>query len=129
MLADNNAIGLLSLLAAKKPRNGEVVKAGDISYGAIDIGLNKFSKEEFLNKLQNLTKRNNIWVMIHEYHYYSDHEKYQPNFEEKRKAIFSVLNAYEYKSCFLEIFYRNWQSKLFATVINTDKLLDRSSKY
>lgn len=66
MLADNNAIGLLSLLAAKKPRNGEVVKAGDISYGAIDIGLNKFSKEEFLNKLQNLTKRNNIWVMIHE---------------------------------------------------------------
>lgn len=116
-LSDNNVLGLLGLFGSeekkrvsygiaesesKKLRNGEIVKINEINYGAIDIVLNKFSKEEILAQLQNLTKRNNIWVMIHEQHYYSDCDKYQPDFEEKLRETFNFLKEHGYISSFFE---------------------------
>lgn len=116
-LADNKVLGLLGLYGtedtprisygidgeeAARLRKGETVKAGNITYGAIDIVLNCFSKEEILSKLQDLRDREQIRVMIHEQYFYSDYAKYQPDFEEKLRATFEFLKVHGYKSCHFE---------------------------
>ena len=113
-LADNNVIGLLGLFEenqtsygicedeAKKLRAGKIVKLNTISYGAIDIVLNKFSKEDNLIKLQNLMNHNNIKVMIHEQYFYADYGRYQPDFEEKLREVFEFLSKQGYESKFFE---------------------------
>ena len=112
-LSDNNVTGLLGLFGssssygigeedAEKLRKGEIIKLGKISYAAIDIVLNNFSKEDILAKIKKLTNRNNINVMIHEQYFYPDYGRYQPDFEEKIASAFSLLTQNVYKSCFLE---------------------------
>ena len=87
---------------AEKIRNGETLRIGEISYSAIDIILNSFSKENILEQLANIAGRNCIKVMIHEQYYYSDYGKYQPDFEEKLRATFSFLRGHGHKSSFFE---------------------------
>ncbi len=116
-LMDNNVLGLLGLFGdeqnpqisygltetmAKRIRGGETVKSGAISFASIDIVLNCFSKQEILNRLENLIERNNIRLMIHEQYFYSDYKWYQPDFEEKLNAAFSFLKLRGYKSSFFE---------------------------
>lgn len=116
-LADQQVFGLLGLFgnqekpetsygigegSAEKIRNGETQKIGKISFSAIDIVLNRFSKESILQQLENIAGRNCIKVMIHEQYYYSDYKRYQPDFEEKLRATFSFLTANGYKSMFFE---------------------------
>ncbi len=116
-LADNKVLGLLGLYGtedtprisygidgenAAKLRKGETVKDGDITYGAIDIVLNCFSKDEILSKLETLTDRNSIRVMIHEQYFYLDYRSYQPEFEDKLRATFRFLTEHGYESCYFE---------------------------
>lgn len=113
-LAHNRVLGLLGLYGteddprvsygvdgedAVKLREGETVKSGGITYGAIDIVLNCFSKEEILSNLKALTHRDSIRVMIHEQYFYSDYKFYQPDFEDKLRATFTYLTDGGYKSC------------------------------
>ena len=116
-LTDNKVLGLLGLYGtvdaprisygidgneAAKLRNGETVKAGSITYGAIDIVLNCFTREEILSKLEGLTCRDGIRVMIHEQYFYPDYKSYQPDFEDKLRATFTFLTQNGYKSCHFE---------------------------
>lgn len=87
---------------AERIREGEIQKIGEISFSAIDIVLNRFSKESILEQLENLLGRNCINVMIHEQYYYSDYKRYQPDFEGKLRTTFSFLNDHGYKSSFFE---------------------------
>lgn len=116
-LIDNNVSGLLGLFGrdlkprtsyginendAKKIRSGENVKIGEINFGAIDIVLNCFSKQEIIEQLNGLTARKNIKVMIHEQYFYKDYFLYQPDFEEKLFATFKFLTNHGYVSKFFE---------------------------
>jgi hypothetical protein len=116
-LADQKIFGLLGLFgnqekpetsygiekgSAAKIRNGETQKIGKISFSAIDIVLNRFSKESILLQLEKLAGRNCIKVMIHEQYYYSDYKRYQPDFKDKLRAAFTFLTANGYKSVFFE---------------------------
>ena len=64
--------------------------------------LNSFSKEVILEKLQKISRRNSIRVMIHEQYFYSDYRRYQPDFEEKLRATFAFLRENGYQSRFFE---------------------------
>jgi len=83
-------------------RRGAMIRKGDLSFFAIDIVLNCFSKEEILRQLEELAYRQQINVMIHEQHYYADYKAYQPDFEEKLRAAFDWLRTGGYESAFLE---------------------------
>ena len=85
-----------------KIRKGETLKIGEISYSAIDIILNRFSKESILRQLEALVDRSTVKVMIHEQYYYPDYKNYQPDFEDKLRSTFSFLNAHGYQSSFFE---------------------------
>ena len=87
---------------AKRIRNGEVVKIGEISFASIDIVLNLFSTDEILERLEKLKHRTTIRVMIHEQYFYRDYENYQPEFEEKLEATFAFLVGHGYQSEFYE---------------------------
>lgn len=116
-LTDNNVLGLLGLFGDKENprtsyclsetetiriRNGETLRSGEMSFASIDIVLNSFSKESILAKLEDMTNRNCIRVMIHEQYYYTDYKGYQTDFEDKLRATFSFLNERGYKSNFFE---------------------------
>ena len=116
-LIDNDLVGLLGLFGsaeepgtsysideanAKSIRNGEIVKLGKIYFAGIDIILNCYSKQEILKRLDNLTARNNIKVMIHEQYFYKDYTYYQPDFEEKLFSTFEFLTNHGYVSSFYE---------------------------
>lgn len=116
-MEDNRVLGLLGLFGteeaprtsyeideerAKRIREGEIEKNGNISFASIDIILNLFSIDEILERLARLRQRRCIRVMIHEQYYYSDYKAYQPDFEEKLKATFSYLRQNGYQSAFFE---------------------------
>ena len=112
-LADNQIEGLLGLfgsgisysldeVSAEKIRSGQIVKKDGISFAAIDVVLNCWSKEENLKQLERLVERDHINVMIHEQYFYPDYRAYQPDFEEKISAAFAFLQSNAYQSKFLE---------------------------
>lgn len=116
-LTDNNVLGLLGLFGneeeprtsygvneqnAKLIRCGKTLKIGEIHYSGIDIVLNLFTKQQILNKLNRLTSRENIKVMIHEQYFYQDYPRYQPDFEEKLYNTFNFLVNNGYQSAFYE---------------------------
>lgn len=116
-LSDNGVTGLLGLYGSPEAprssyqsspdecealRGGEVVCRGGISYGAIDIVLNSFSKEDILAQLKSLTNRTQIRVMIHEQYFYKDYKWYQPDFEEKLRQTFAFLTEHGYESRFFQ---------------------------
>ena len=87
---------------AKKIRNGEIVKLGNISFAAIDIVLNQFSTDVILEKLENLKHRSGIRVMTHEQYFYEDYKRYQPDYEQKLRATFAFLLDRGYQREFYE---------------------------
>lgn len=92
----------LSESQAAKIREGEIVSKNGMAFAPIDIVLNCFSQEEIMRKLKQLSSREQLWVMIHEQYFYADYEAYQPEFEEKLTAVFSVLTGQGYESSFFE---------------------------
>lgn len=114
---DNGYIGLLGLYGseneprtsyqnsqkeAKMLRCGEFLKRGEITYGAIDIVLNLYEKEEILERLSALTRRETIKIMIHEQYFYEDYKRYIPEFEEILASSFDYLTNNGYTSEFFE---------------------------
>ena len=116
-LSDNGVKGLLGLFGteenpitsyglneyeAKRIREGNVIESREIKFASIDIVLNRFTKEEILEKLEALSERKEIRVMIHEQYFYPDYKKYQPDFEEKLAATLEFFEARGYQSRFFE---------------------------
>ena len=116
-MEDNRVDGLLGLFGtddeprtsygigeseASRIRSGETVKIGKTSFASIDIVLNSFSADKILEKLERLSDRSTIRVMIHEQYFYKDYERYQPEFEEKLRSTFCFLLDRGYKSEFFE---------------------------
>ena len=116
-LSDNSIEGLLGLYGdegsprssylntpeqCERIRKGEAVPHGGIAYGCIDVVLNRFSTEENLRKLNGLSHKNTIRVMIHEQYFYPDYRHYQSDFEEKLTAVFAYLTENGYVSEFFE---------------------------
>lgn len=116
-LADNGVQGLLGLYGSpeaprssyqsspeegKLLREGEVIPKNQICYGGIDIVLNSYCKDDILQKLDALTQRNRIKVMIHEQYFYEDYKWYQADFEEKLHATFAFLTEHGFESRFFE---------------------------
>jgi hypothetical protein len=64
--------------------------------------MNKYSKEQILDRLAALCDRELIKVMIHEQYFYPDYPRYQPDFEEKIDAVFAFLTEKGYASIFFE---------------------------
>ena len=116
-MADNGVKGLLGLFGsdevprvsysidentAKVIRTGKAVMVDNVYFAPIDIVLNCFTKEEILEKLNALSHREEIRVMIHEQYFYSDYIYYQEDFEEKLSATFEFLKNSGYNSTFFE---------------------------
>jgi len=116
-LADNGVVGLLGLFGDDKEprtsyelseedagliRKGQILCRDGISFGSIDIVLNRFSAECILSQLEKLCGREFIRVMIHEQYFYGDYRRYQPDFEEKLRSAFGFLCENGYQSCFFE---------------------------
>ena len=89
---------------AERLISGESVASGGMFYGAIDIVLNLFTKEEILEKLSALLDRKVIKIMIHEQYFYKDYKRYIPDFEEILASSFEFLTKNGYKSEFFERF-------------------------
>ena len=117
-LKDNGVLGLLGLYGGSpsyqnSPEEralidgGETVVSDGIAYAAIDVIMNKYSKEQILDKLSSLLGRELIKVMIHEQYFYADYPLYQPDFERKIDAAFGSLTSNGYKS----IFFEEWTDK------------------
>ena len=79
-----------------------IVKKDGVDFAAIDVILNRFSKEEILSQLDGLKERACLKVMIHEQYFYPDYKSYQPDFEKKLHATFSFLAELGYESKFFE---------------------------
>lgn len=116
-LEDNGVIGLLGLFGtvdeprtsygiaegdADRIRKGEILKIGNISFAPIEVVLNKFGRDEIIERLMNIRNRDFLSVMIHEQYFYEDYERYQPDFEEKLNRAFSHLKESGYESSFFE---------------------------
>ena len=116
-LKDNGVRGLLGLYGteaqpavsygaseeeAAKIRSGEIVTRDSLAFAPIDIVMNRYGKEENLQRLDRLMHREHIWVMIHEQYFYADYPAYQPECEEKLHAVFAFLTQHGYKSAFFE---------------------------
>lgn len=83
-------------------RDGKIVLQDGITYGGIDIVLNRFSKDKIEEQLNKLFHRNLIKVMIHEQYFYKDYRLYQANFEEKLDHTFNHLIQNGFRSIFFE---------------------------
>ena len=116
-LRKNNVKGLLGLFGspenpatsysitsedAIRLRSGELFTDDGLTYGAIDLILNLYSKEEILAQLKQMENRSSVRVMIHEQYYYEDYKNYQSNFEQKLRTAFSFLNESGFHSKFFE---------------------------
>jgi hypothetical protein len=116
-LADQGVLGLLGLFGntqnpktsyalpeeyAKDLRKGQTLKIGNVSFAAIAVILNNHSEETIIQKLNTLSDRDAIKIMIHEQYFYPDYEGYQPNFEEKLRAAFASLQKNQYQSVLFE---------------------------
>ncbi len=87
---------------AKRLIAGELVTSDGVSYGAIDIVLNLFKKEEISKMLSALSDREIIKIMIHEQYFYPDYKRYIPEFEEILSSSFEILTEGGYESDFFE---------------------------
>ncbi len=83
-------------------RRGDIVFSDGMIYAGIDVILNSHSVENILKKLESLTSRELIKVMIHEQYFYPDYPRYQENFEEKLTVAFEFLTQHGYTSTFFE---------------------------
>ncbi len=116
-LSDNGVRGLLGIFGncenprtsylvdsknAKKIRDGEIIKLGELSFSSLNLVINSFSAEVVSEKLEALKERSHLNVMIHEQYFYPDYKRYQPNFENKLRVAFEFLKKNGYESVFFE---------------------------
>ncbi len=116
-LSDNGISGLLGLFgtrerphtsyslddaAAKRIREGETVYSNGMSFAAINTVINNLKMSDISPTMSNLLSRDALRVMIHEQYFYEDHRSYQPDFEDKLAAVFTILADNGYESRFFE---------------------------
>ena len=112
-LKDNGVEGLLGLFGARvsylrTPEQCDILRSGDvviddgISYAMIDAVINNLKKDEVLPTLERYKDRNFVRVMIHEQYFYSDFDRYQPDFEEKLAATFDFFEKNGFESILFE---------------------------
>jgi len=92
----------LSAEEGKALRKGEFILKNGMAHYAIDVIMNKYGKEELLEKVSALLSRSSVRIMIHEQYFYPDYHAFQPDFEEKIDAAFSLLRQAGFESRFLE---------------------------
>lgn len=85
-----------------RARRGELVHKDGITHAAINMVINLFNKEDALEKIVPYLGRDAVFVMIHEQYFYADYPAYQPDFEEKIKALFVLLGENGFQSAFFE---------------------------
>lgn len=83
-------------------RNGAIVNSDGIAYAGIDIVLNCFEIDDILSRLNDLSDRKIVKVMIHEQYFYKDYRRYQQNFQEKLEKAFSFLTKKNFEGVFFE---------------------------
>ena len=112
-LKDNGVEGLLGLFGTRVSylrtpaecdilRSGEVVEDNGISYAMIDAVLNNLKIEEILPTLERYKDRSFVRVMIHEQYFFSDFNRYQPDFEEKIAVAFDFFEKNGFESILFE---------------------------
>ena len=112
-LKDNGVEGLLGLFGTRVSylrtpeqcdilRSGEIVKDDGISYAMIDAVLNNLKIEDILPTLERYKDRKFVRVMIHEQYFYSDFDRYQPDFEEKIALAFDFFEKNGFDSILFE---------------------------
>jgi len=116
-LSDNGVKGLLGLFGstadprtsygiddanAEKLRNGSTLFLGTMYYAAIDIILNRFTREDNLRRLNYLKERDLVHIMIHEQYFYPDYKNYQSDFEYKLSDAFMFLKENGFESILFE---------------------------
>ena len=116
-LWDHGVIGLLGLYGTTEAprtsydvspaegnriRNGEVITHNGMAHGGINLIVNRHTKEESLLRLETLTDRPLVKLMIHEQYFYPDYPRYQADFEEKLAACFALLRDRGFSSVFFE---------------------------
>lgn len=112
-LKDNGVKGLLGLFGTsvsylRTPeqcdilRSGEVIEDDGICYAMIDAVLNNLQIEDILPTLERYRERLFVRVMIHEQYFYSDYDRYQPDFEEKLDATFDFFEKNGFESTLFE---------------------------
>jgi hypothetical protein len=116
-LSDQGVCGLLGLFgSAECPRTsygleeaeasvirgGRTVARHGMSFGGIDLVINKVPLPNIESSLAGLLGRDRICLMIHEQYFYKDYVAYQPDFEDKLVAAFALLRSHGYESCFFE---------------------------
>ena len=89
-------------IESEQIRCGQTVVRNGIAYAGIDIVLNSFTTSEIISRLNELSDRELIKVMIHEQYFYPSDRHYQPDFEEKLDAAFARLAFGGYESTFFE---------------------------
>ena len=114
-LKDNGVCGLLGLFGTdEKPsssyslpealssrlRKGEIISKDGMDFYSIDLVMNLYGKEELIQRLKGLMRRECLRVMIHEQYFYEDYPSYQPDFEEKIDYAFKLLTENGYESRF-----------------------------
>lgn len=92
----------LSLEAAERLREGEILSQDGLFFASIDLILNRCKKEETVPRLRELLGRDSIRMMIHEQYFYPDYPRYQPDFAQKTEAAVAFLSENGYQSIFLE---------------------------
>lgn len=116
-LRDNGLRGLLGLYGDKQHprtsygcdeeeatriREGEMIARDGVVYAPIDMVINGFDTQRAIATLAPMTVRQRLWIMIHEQYFYPDYQWYQPEFEQKLDAVFSLLTDKGYVSHFYE---------------------------
>ena len=116
-LSENGVLGLLGLFgsetspassysieeeSAAKIRQGITLSLDGMAFSSLDMVINTFKIEDILPRLEELSLRDSLRVMIHEQYFYEDYKSYQPDFEEKLVTVFSYLTKNDYESFFFE---------------------------
>lgn len=83
-------------------RKGEILHRNGLAFHALELVMNNYDQDGLLRKLQQLSCRDRLHVMIHEQYFYPDYPAYQPDFAEKLDAAFRFLQDSGYESCFAE---------------------------
>ena len=116
-LSENGVLGLLGLFgseaspassysieeeSAAKIRQGITLSLDGMAFSSLDMVINTFKIDDILPRLEELSLRDSLRVMIHEQYFYEDYKSYQPDFEEKLVTVFSYLTKNDYESFFFE---------------------------
>ncbi len=92
-----------TLEQSQAARNGEVVRYSGLAFSGIDIILNNHKSQEIVEMLRKLKDREQIKIMIHEQHFYSDWSVYyEADYAERISSAVEILQEQGFKSRFFE---------------------------